>query len=80
MVDDLLLLVAKLWGFTDWESVAGQQTCVLPLAFSNFNFVFLPIDYGNARAFCIIEKTLSTVTIKDNLNGFKTIFWLDVGI
>lgn len=69
-----------LWGFTDWESVAGQQTCVLPLAFSNFNFVFLPIDYGNPRAFCIIEKTLSTVTIKDNLNGFKTIFWLDVGI
>lgn len=69
-----------LWGYTDWESVAGQQLCVLPLAFSNFNFVFLPIDYGNPRAFCIIEKTLSTVTIKDNLNGFKTIFWLDVGI
>lgn len=50
------LLAFKLWGFTDWESVAGQQTCVLPLAFSNFNFVFLPIDYGNPRAFCVIEK------------------------
>ena len=80
MVDDLLLLVAKLWGFTEWESFAAQQTCHLPLSFSNFNFVFLPIDWGTARAFGLVDKSLSNVIIKDNLNGFKVIVWLDIGI
>ena len=70
----------KLWGFTDWQSPQSQQVCQLPLSFSNFNFVFLPIDLGNPRAFCIIEKTLSSVTIHDNKEGFKTIFWLDIGV
>ena len=69
------------WGIMDFGSYASQQTCSLSLSFSNFNFVFFPIDYGYARPFCINEKTLLNVTISSEPSSdFKTIFWLDIGI
>ena len=69
----------KLWGLTSWQSYETQQTCALPLSFSNFNFVFLPIDNGGAHTFGIVNKTLSNVVFKSP-ETFNSVFWLDIGI